>query len=90
MKARTMEPPAAAAQLVRRLGLFDATMIVMGGIVGPGIFINSYVVARQVRTPSSVLDGDKEIGLRRGAGNRRHHHRVAVRQPGRYGDVELI
>src|SRR5213075_1556897 len=36
-----------------KLGLFDATMIVMGGIVGSGIFINPYVVARQV--PSTIL-----------------------------------
>jgi APA family basic amino acid/polyamine antiporter len=42
-------------QLARRLGLFDATMIVMGGIVGSGIFINPSVVARQVRTPALIL-----------------------------------
>ena len=42
-------------QLVRRLGLFDATMIVMGGIIGSGIFINPYVVARQVHTPFLIL-----------------------------------
>jgi APA family basic amino acid/polyamine antiporter len=42
-------------KLVRRLGLFDATMIVMGGIIGSGIFINSYVVARQVHSPLLVL-----------------------------------
>jgi APA family basic amino acid/polyamine antiporter len=41
------------AQLSRRLGLFDTTMIVMGGIIGSGIFINPYVVARAV--PSTVL-----------------------------------
>jgi basic amino acid/polyamine antiporter, APA family len=41
--------------LARRLGLFDATMIVMGGIVGSGIFINPYVVARQVHTPLMIL-----------------------------------
>jgi basic amino acid/polyamine antiporter, APA family len=41
--------------LARRLGLFDATMIVMGGIVGSGIFINTYVVARQVHTPFLIL-----------------------------------
>jgi amino acid transporter len=29
-----------APQLRRQLGFFDATMIVMGGIVGSGIFIN--------------------------------------------------
>jgi basic amino acid/polyamine antiporter, APA family len=45
----------AAGGLVRRLGLFDATMIVMGGIVGSGIFINPYVVARQVHTPLMIL-----------------------------------
>jgi len=44
-----------APQLARRLGLFDATMIVMGGIVGSGIFINPYVVARQVHTPFLIL-----------------------------------
>jgi APA family basic amino acid/polyamine antiporter len=41
--------------LLRRVGLFDATMIVMGGIVGAGIFINPYVVARQVHTPVLIL-----------------------------------
>jgi APA family basic amino acid/polyamine antiporter len=41
--------------LARKLGLFDASMIVMGGIVGAGIFINPYVVARQVRTPVLIL-----------------------------------
>ncbi|HEY0591419.1 MAG TPA: amino acid permease, partial [Thermoanaerobaculia bacterium] len=46
-----MEKP----QLLRRLGAFDATMIVMGGIVGSGIFINPYVVARQVHTPALIL-----------------------------------
>ena len=34
--------------LAARLGLFDATMIVMGGIIGAGIFINPYAVARQL------------------------------------------
>ena len=29
-----------APQLARRLGVFDATMIVMGGIIGAGIFMN--------------------------------------------------
>ena len=41
--------------LARRLGLFDATMLVMGGIVGSGIFINPYVVAQQVHTPFLIL-----------------------------------
>ena len=42
-------------KLARQLGVFDATMIVMGGIIGSGIFINSYVVARQVHTPFLIL-----------------------------------
>jgi basic amino acid/polyamine antiporter, APA family len=41
--------------LAARLGLFDATMVVMGGIVGAGIFINPYVVAQQVHTPALIL-----------------------------------
>ncbi len=41
--------------LARRLGPFDATMIVMGGIIGAGIFVNPSVVARQVHTPELVL-----------------------------------
>jgi APA family basic amino acid/polyamine antiporter len=41
--------------LARRLGLVDATLLVMGGIVGSGIFINPYVVARQVETPALIL-----------------------------------
>jgi len=43
------------SQLARRLGLFDATMIVMGGIIGSGIFINPYVVAQLVHTPGLIL-----------------------------------
>src|SRR6478672_7316109 len=41
--------------LARRLGLFDATMIVMGGIIGAGIFTNPYIVAQQVHTPLLIL-----------------------------------
>ena len=39
----------------RELGLFDATMIVMGGIVGAGIFANPSEVARRVHTPFLIL-----------------------------------
>ena len=47
--------PQIKPRLVRRLGLFDATMIVMGGIIGSGIFMNPYVVAGQVNTPFLIL-----------------------------------
>jgi APA family basic amino acid/polyamine antiporter len=39
----------------RRLGLGDATLLVMGGIVGSGIFINPYVVAREVPSTPLIL-----------------------------------
>jgi APA family basic amino acid/polyamine antiporter len=39
----------------RRLTLFDATMIVISGVIGSGIFINPYVVARAVHTPFLIL-----------------------------------
>jgi APA family basic amino acid/polyamine antiporter len=41
--------------LARRLGVFDATMIVMGGIVGAGIFRNPSEVARRVDDPWMML-----------------------------------
>ncbi len=39
----------------RKLNLFDATMIVISGIIGSGIFINPYVVAQTVETPFLIL-----------------------------------
>ncbi|HEY8258149.1 MAG TPA: amino acid permease [Gemmatimonadales bacterium] len=40
---------------LRRLGLFDAAMVVMGGIIGGGIFLNPSIVAQRVGTMSGVL-----------------------------------
>ena len=42
-------------QLARRLGLFDATMLVMGGIIGSGIFMNPHVVAESVHSPMLIF-----------------------------------
>lgn len=39
----------------RKLTLFDATMIVISGIIGSGIFINPYIVAQTVQTPFLIL-----------------------------------
>jgi basic amino acid/polyamine antiporter, APA family len=39
----------------RRLTLFDATMLVISGIIGSGIFINPYVVAQTVKTPFLII-----------------------------------
>jgi basic amino acid/polyamine antiporter, APA family len=41
--------------LARKLGPLDATMIVVSGIIGSGIFINPYVVAQKVETPFLIL-----------------------------------
>jgi APA family basic amino acid/polyamine antiporter len=41
--------------LARKLGALDATMIVVSGIIGSGIFINPYVVAQKVDTPFLIL-----------------------------------
>jgi len=47
--------PQAEPRLARRLGLFDATMLVMGGIVGSGIFLNPAEVARHVSSPGLIV-----------------------------------
>ena len=39
----------------RALGPFDATMVVIGGIIGSGIFINPYIVARTLDSSLLVL-----------------------------------
>ena len=40
---------------LRRLGLFDATMAVVGGIIGAGIFVSPAIVAERVGTSSGIL-----------------------------------
>src|SRR5258706_8610380 len=44
-----------SGQLARRIGLFDATMVVMGGIVGSGIFVTPAIVASWTRTRAEML-----------------------------------
>jgi basic amino acid/polyamine antiporter, APA family len=46
---------AAPRELARRLGPFDATMLVMGGIIGSGIFVTPAEVARHVDTPLLIV-----------------------------------
>jgi APA family basic amino acid/polyamine antiporter len=46
-----MNPP----RLMRRIGPFAATMIVMGGIVGSGIFVTPADVARNAGSPGAIL-----------------------------------
>lgn len=39
----------------RELGRFDTAMVVVGGIIGAGIFINPYIVAQRLPSPALVL-----------------------------------
>ena len=58
-----MTTPAAAApsatgldtEFNRGLGLFDSTMVVVGSMIGSGIFIVSADIARQVGSPGWLL-----------------------------------
>jgi basic amino acid/polyamine antiporter, APA family len=49
------KPASSEASLVRELGTIDATMIVMGSMIGSGIFITSAEAARLVGTPGWLL-----------------------------------
>jgi APA family basic amino acid/polyamine antiporter len=55
MSAEPSQPAPAENGLAHKLGPFDATLIVMGGIIGAGIFKNPAVVARLVPTPAMAL-----------------------------------
>ena len=48
-------PDTSSHGLARRLGVFDATMLVMGGIIGSGIFVTPAEVARHVTTPLLIV-----------------------------------
>jgi basic amino acid/polyamine antiporter, APA family len=41
--------------LDRRLNLFDTTLLVIGGIIGTGVFFNTANVAQRVHTPGLIL-----------------------------------
>lgn len=47
--------PAQANPLQRSLNLFDTTLLVIGGIVGTGVFFNTSNVAQRVHTPALIL-----------------------------------
>jgi len=44
-----------SGDLVKGLGLFDATMIVVGSMIGSGIFIVSADIAHQVQSPGLLI-----------------------------------
>jgi APA family basic amino acid/polyamine antiporter len=49
------QPSAAAPSLQQKLGLLDATTLVMGSMIGSGVFIVAADIARQVQSPALLL-----------------------------------
>ncbi|HEV7839941.1 MAG TPA: amino acid permease, partial [Gemmatimonadaceae bacterium] len=45
----------AGTSYIRRLGVFDTTMVVIGGIIGAGIFLNPSIVAQRVHSTAFIL-----------------------------------
>ncbi|HUQ99480.1 MAG TPA: amino acid permease [Gemmatimonadaceae bacterium] len=45
----------AGTSYLRRLGVFDTTMVVIGGIIGAGIFLNPAIVAQRVHSSAFIL-----------------------------------
>jgi APA family basic amino acid/polyamine antiporter len=52
--AETLKP-SGAPTLARRLGLFDITMLVMGSVIGAGIFVVPHDVAELLPSPALIL-----------------------------------
>jgi APA family basic amino acid/polyamine antiporter len=44
-----------SSSYLRRLGVFDTTMVVIGGIIGAGIFLNPAIVAQRVHSSAFIL-----------------------------------
>jgi len=52
---RTAPPQSGAPELVKGLGLTSATTLVMGSMIGSGIFIVSAEIAREVNSPALLI-----------------------------------
>jgi basic amino acid/polyamine antiporter, APA family len=52
---RSVTPKVAEGELVKGLGLFDGTMLIVGSMIGSGIFIVSADIARQLGSPGWLL-----------------------------------
>jgi APA family basic amino acid/polyamine antiporter len=55
LRASRPEPEATGAHLIRGIGLLDATMLVVGSMIGSGIFIVSAESARRLGSPAWLL-----------------------------------
>jgi APA family basic amino acid/polyamine antiporter len=54
-QAKPAPASAPAERLEPRLGLFSATMMVSGSMIGVGIFINTSIMAKHLETPGLIL-----------------------------------
>jgi len=50
-----MPAETSSSNYLRRLGVFDTTMVVIGGIIGAGIFLNPAIVAQRVHSSAFIL-----------------------------------
>ena len=64
-KANANSPPSG---LVKGLGLFDSTTLVMGSMIGSGVFIVAADIGRQVQSPGLFFLTWIIGGLMRGRG----------------------
>jgi basic amino acid/polyamine antiporter, APA family len=55
VSANTISPIPAPGTYARRIGLFSGIMMVVGGIIGSGIFLNPALVTERVRTAELTL-----------------------------------
>ncbi len=60
---RTPSPAPVPVTYARRLGLFSGTMVVVGGIIGSGIFLNPAIVAQRTGTPGLTLGTRCPVGV---------------------------
>jgi APA family basic amino acid/polyamine antiporter len=63
VRSAATETPTDGATLVRGLGLFAATSIVVGGVIGTGVFLKARVMTCNVDTPGMVLAAWAVAGL---------------------------
>lgn len=53
--AKEAEQGKSEVKLVRQLGLFDSTMILVGIVIGSGIFLTTGIMAKSIPSPSLIL-----------------------------------
>src|SRR5215813_3206612 len=54
-QAQSQVAPRSETGFVRAIGLFDGTMIVVGSMIGSGIFIVAAAITRQTGSPGGLL-----------------------------------